>query len=263
MGLSPLDIQQKTFRASLRGYAEDEVDEFLDEVVIAMRENEQKVADAEAAMREMQNRLSEGSETEDTLRRTLLAAQRAADQITEEARRESEKMLSDARAEASRQSVESGREKNRLLDELERLRGIVADVRGRLADLAGDMTGRIGDAADEIDAAAGGFTRWDDPADGRVGRREIDEPTPTLDELANGSKDADTPDYVDLEADDDDYQSADDLVDTEDDEEDDDWDDSDDDWGDDDRDQLVVAAEDQAELAESRSARRPWERYDD
>lgn len=263
MGLSPLDVQQKTFRASLRGYAEDEVDEFLDEIVVAMREYEQRLADADESMREMQSRISEGSETEDTLRRTLLAAQRAADQITEEARRDAEKILSDARADASRLSVEYGREKNQLLDELERLRDIVGDVKGRLAAIAGDMTGRITDAGEEIDDAVAGYARWDDPAEGRLAQREPAEPTPTLDELANGRRrqpDLDTPDdYVDLDDDDE--------ADTEDDDRagespDDDWDDSDDDWDDEDDDQqeeLVPAADEAGE----RSARRPWERYDD
>ncbi len=162
MALNPLDIQQKTFRVALKGYAEDEVDEFLDEIVMTIREYEQFLAEARDESEALQTRIDENRDVEASLSKALLAAQRAADQITEEARRDSERVMSDARAEASRLSVEDGREKNQLIDELDRLREIVGDVKARLADIASDVNVRIDAVSVDIDAVRGASERWEE-----------------------------------------------------------------------------------------------------
>ena len=162
MALNPLDIQQKTFRVAIRGYAEDEVDDFLDEVVMAIREYEQKLADTNDEVEGLRARLEENREVEDALRKTFVAAQRTADQIAEEARRDSERLLSDARADASRLTMEHGIEKNRLIEELARLREIVTDVKARLADIASDVNTRIDSVASDIDDAQVTYGRWED-----------------------------------------------------------------------------------------------------
>ena len=163
MTLNPLDIQQKTFRVALKGYAEDEVDEFLDEVVMTIREYEQMLVDARGDTETLQARLDENRDTEASLSKTLLVAQRAADQITEEARRESERVMSDARADASRLSVEHGREKNQLIDELDRLREIVRDVKARLADISSDVSTRMDPVLNEMDSLTRTAERWEEP----------------------------------------------------------------------------------------------------
>lgn len=283
MVLSPLDIQQKTFRVALRGYAEEEVDEFLDEIVVSIREYEQRLADTDERVKVLEAQLSAGREAEDALRRTFVAAQRTADQIAEEARREAEKILSDARADASRLSIETGREKNQMLDELERLRGIVADVRERLADIAGDMTGRIGRAGEEIEETIDQFGRWEEPTEARAMQEALGEArTPTLDELVGerqmgtdyGEEEEEEPVAADLpggrwveereetetpsdeEDEYDEYEGDyEDEYDGEDEEGEEDYDDEED---------VVVDTEpDTDQLAETRSTRRPWERYDD
>ncbi len=38
MAITPADIEKKTFSTALRGYDLDEVDDFLDEMVAAVRE---------------------------------------------------------------------------------------------------------------------------------------------------------------------------------------------------------------------------------
>jgi cell division initiation protein len=151
--LTPNDIQQKTFRVALRGYAEDEVDEFLDEVVVAIREYQQQLEEVQFQVNALQGQVSESRQTEDAMRRTLLLAERTADEITEEARRDAERILSDARAEATQLTADQGREKNQLLGELHRLRDLVGDVQRRLADVAGDVETRVAPITADLDEA--------------------------------------------------------------------------------------------------------------
>ena len=163
MPLTPVDVQQKTFRVALRGYAEDEVDEFLDEIVLSIREYEQRLEEMSFQVGTLESQLTETRQTEDAMRRTLLLAEKTAEEITDEARREAERIVSDARVEATALSADQTEERDALLLELRRLRDIVADVRERLDDVAGDTEARLEPVHDDIEQALAGFgDRGDD-----------------------------------------------------------------------------------------------------
>jgi cell division initiation protein len=150
MPLSPIDVQQQTFKVALRGYAEDEVDEFLDEVVISLRDYEQRVRDAQERIAVLEEQLAANRETEDAMRRTFLAAQRTADSIVEEAKAESERILGDARGEVDRVTFEQTEQKAQLLAETALLRDRVHGLRASLTELAGGTLDRLA----EIDTDA-------------------------------------------------------------------------------------------------------------
>ena len=81
MSLTPLDIHNKEFRRSFRGYREDEVDDFLDLVV---REFEAILRDHQALRDQVQQyekELRHYRKIEDTLNQALIVAQEAAGEI--------------------------------------------------------------------------------------------------------------------------------------------------------------------------------------
>ncbi len=146
MDLSPKLLREVEFRTSLRGYDTDEVDEFLEKVALAVEELQEKMRQlayrAERAERAVSDRAAE--EDDDSIRRTLVLAQRTADLAVREAqeqaavlmdtaRSESDKLLTDSRAEAQRLSSEAER---RHSDEMSRLHGERALAAGELKDLA-------------------------------------------------------------------------------------------------------------------------------
>ena len=47
MELTPIDVEQKAFTQALRGYQMDEVDDFLDEIVTALRGYDQRLRDTQ------------------------------------------------------------------------------------------------------------------------------------------------------------------------------------------------------------------------
>lgn len=53
MNLSPQDVEQVKFRVALRGYAEDEVDIFLDQVTDTISDLNRKLAEAQREVREL------------------------------------------------------------------------------------------------------------------------------------------------------------------------------------------------------------------
>lgn len=93
MDLTPRDIQDKQFNDSFRGYNHEEVDLFLDEVADAFdrvfKENQSLLH----KLREIETQLEQARGTEDMLKRTLITAQRTAEEAVEEARSKAQGMI--------------------------------------------------------------------------------------------------------------------------------------------------------------------------
>lgn len=102
MPLTPLDIHNKEFGRGFRGYDEDEVNEFLDQVIkdyeLVLREKktlEEKAADLE-------QRLHHFSSIEDTLNKSILIAQEAAEEVKRNAQKEAKLIIREAEKNADR-----------------------------------------------------------------------------------------------------------------------------------------------------------------
>jgi cell division initiation protein len=107
MALSAEDVVARVFKQEFRGYDRDEVDAFLDEV--AERLNGLLAENARLAeeTRQAKEQAAEGMEAERLLKRTLVAAQRTADETVAEARTSAEEMRSRANADAERVLAEA------------------------------------------------------------------------------------------------------------------------------------------------------------
>lgn len=143
MVLSPIDIEQKTFRVALRGYAEEEVDQFLDEIVIAIREYERQLRDANERVAVLEEQLEANRETEDRIKKTLVIAQRTADQVVDEARGEAQQLLTEARTQASEVEVQRMQERQTLAADLDQMRSSVGSLKERLLALADSTMGKL------------------------------------------------------------------------------------------------------------------------
>lgn len=96
MPLTPLDIYNKEFKKSLRGYNEDEVNEFLDQVVRdyeAVIRQYEELKETSAGLRE---RLAQYETLEETLKKTLVLAQSTADELKAQAQRQAEVLVQEA-----------------------------------------------------------------------------------------------------------------------------------------------------------------------
>ncbi|MFP3913349.1 MAG: DivIVA domain-containing protein [Actinomycetota bacterium] len=153
MPLTPIDIQQKTFGPELRGYNMDEVDDFLDEVVATLKDYDQRIRDAQDRIRALEAEVTTRGEDETAISRALVAAQKQADAVLEEARQEAERIRSDAFDEADRLRADRDAERMTLTQEIARMRATVADLKRRVVDLA-TSAGEDLDAMDAAIAAA-------------------------------------------------------------------------------------------------------------
>jgi len=123
MPLTPLDIHNKEFSRGFRGYDEDQVNEFLDLVIkdyeSIIRENKEMQNQILA----LQERLNHFSNIEDTLSKTIIVAQEAADEVRNNAKKEAQLIVKEAEKNADRivnDSLNKSRKVSLEVDELKK-----------------------------------------------------------------------------------------------------------------------------------------------
>lgn len=98
-----VDIQHKTFKKAIQGYAREDVDQFLDEIIESMEDDAQERAALEAELLDMKERISHFKAMEESLQNTLLLAQRTADEVKAAAHKEADLIVRHARIEAEKE----------------------------------------------------------------------------------------------------------------------------------------------------------------
>lgn len=135
MPLTPLDIHNKEFGRRLRGYDEDEVNEFLDQVIkdyeVLIREN--KELQNHIAM--LEEKLNHFSNIEETLSKTIIVAQEAADEVKSNSKKEAQLIIKEAEKNADRIINESLTKSRKVALEVEELKKQAVIYRARFRTL--------------------------------------------------------------------------------------------------------------------------------
>ena len=102
MPLSPLDIHNKEFTRGFRGYAEDEVNEFLDQIIkdyeIILREKKE----LEDRIKTMTEQMQHYNTLEETLQKSIVIAQEAAEEVRRNSQKEAKLIAKEAEKNADR-----------------------------------------------------------------------------------------------------------------------------------------------------------------
>jgi cell division initiation protein len=102
MALTPLDIHNKEFSRSFRGYNEDEVNEFLDLIIKDYEAQIRENKELQNQIQSIQERLTHFSNIEETLSKTIIVAQEAADEVKSNSKKEAQLTLREAEKNADR-----------------------------------------------------------------------------------------------------------------------------------------------------------------
>ena len=117
--LTPADILNKEFKRGFRGYDEQEVNDFLDEIVADMeklqRDNERLTAELEVH----KQGLNKYQQMEKNLQDTLMVAQQTADEVIKTARQRSEEMRSQTEAECKTMQQQAEIELDKKLSDMQ------------------------------------------------------------------------------------------------------------------------------------------------
>lgn len=136
MPLTPLDIHNKQFSRSFRGYNEEEVNEFLDQIIKDLELLIKEKKKVEEENEELREKLSHFSNIEESLSKSILVAQETAEEvkanakkeaqlIVKEAEKNADRIINDALAKARKISIEIDELKRRAATYQSRFRSLV------------------------------------------------------------------------------------------------------------------------------------------
>ncbi|MEB3100614.1 DivIVA domain-containing protein [Ferviditalea candida] len=135
MPLTPLDIHNKEFGRRMRGYDEDEVNEFLDQIIkdyeALIRENKEM----QNEMSILKEKIEHFSIMEETLSKTIIVAQEAADEVKNNAKKEAQLIVKEAEKNADRIINESLSKSRKIALEMEELKKQASIYRTRFRAL--------------------------------------------------------------------------------------------------------------------------------
>ena len=123
MKLTPLDLQQKTFRKlRLGGLDEKEVRGYLDYVATELEEMTRKLNRQDEELRRREARINEFKDREQLLQQTLTTAQRLSEEMKANTRKEADIVLSDAELQAEKIIANAQAKRLQLIQEIDELK---------------------------------------------------------------------------------------------------------------------------------------------
>lgn len=131
MDVSPQTIRQVEFRDKLKGYHPDDVDEFLERVAAGLEIMQERLRLATDRAVRAESAATESREDDESLRRTLVLAQRTADLAVKEGREQAARIIEAAESEAAAMLAAADEEARRTIA------GANAQVRADVARLEG------------------------------------------------------------------------------------------------------------------------------
>ena len=140
MEITPRELRDVEIRAEMRGYNRDDVNDLLERAAATIDAANDRLQQLNDRVSSMQNEQGRTRETEDILHRTLLLAQRAADEAVAEATAKSRQMLDEAEMQSRRLVAEAEAEARRKGEtERRRLEEEIVELAGRRDALLADV----------------------------------------------------------------------------------------------------------------------------
>ena len=140
MDVTPRELRDIDIREGFRGYNRDDVDELLERAATTIDGSNERIRRLTEQLAEAESKQGKSREAEDMLQRTLLLAQRAADEAVAEAQIKARQILDDAETRARNALAEAESTARRQAEtERARLEGEVLDLGARREALLADV----------------------------------------------------------------------------------------------------------------------------
>jgi cell division initiation protein len=134
MALTPVEVRHLEMRRGLFGYRRSQVHRTIEEIADSFEAVWRERSELGERVHELEGEVARHVELETLLRSTLVSAERAAQDMKEQARREADVIVSEAGAEGRRLVRDAIVEKEQLLAETRRVRSIMRAALDVLAE---------------------------------------------------------------------------------------------------------------------------------
>ena len=152
MKLTPLDIRHKEFKRGMRGYADVEVDEFLDEVADEYERLFKENIDLQDRVEALEEKVAGYKRIEETLQKTLVNAQASAEEQKQNANKQAQLVLQDAELKARQLVNEAYSERQAIEQSMAKLRSAEEDFRFKFRQLLDGYLRQLQDTPEVAEA---------------------------------------------------------------------------------------------------------------
>jgi len=125
MALAPVEIRHVKLGRGVYGYRRAATDRLLDEIVESFEEVWRERADLEDKLERLESDIARYRDLETLLRKTLVSAERSAQELKDQARREADVILTEAHSEARLIKQQALAEREYLRGEASRIRSLL------------------------------------------------------------------------------------------------------------------------------------------
>ncbi len=120
--LTPIEIQNKKFNKSFRGYSEKEVDRFLDKVIVDYENIFKENLELKKNIELVEKQVNHYDSMEDTLQKTLVVAQSTADDLVDLAKKQADTIVKESEFKAEKIVEDAKNKVTNSTKEYERIR---------------------------------------------------------------------------------------------------------------------------------------------
>jgi cell division initiation protein len=120
MEITAREIHEKQFHDAWRGYSQEEVDDFLDRVAESVDRLFRENVALHQRVKELDQTVASGRETEDMLKKTLVTAQKAAEEAIAAARTKADQLITEAEQRVTKANEEAKVRMSSLEEDLRR-----------------------------------------------------------------------------------------------------------------------------------------------
>jgi cell division initiation protein len=125
MALTPVELRHVRLGRGFRGYRKAATDRLLEEIVDSFEEVWRERAELQDQNERLESDIASYRDLETLLRKTLVTAERSAEELGEQARREADVVLAEARAEARKITQQALADREHLRMEASRIRALL------------------------------------------------------------------------------------------------------------------------------------------
>lgn len=148
--ISPLEIQEKEFSRGLKGFKEDEVNEFLDQITLDLERLLEENRQLKAEKEQLAEELKKHQNSENSVLQTLETAKALMGDISASAEKRAQILLKNAELDAQRIQREAKEAAERLNEESAALRSRVSSFRTRYRQMLEEELQRFEGRVSEI-----------------------------------------------------------------------------------------------------------------
>ncbi|WP_028830043.1 DivIVA domain-containing protein [Proteocatella sphenisci] len=138
--LTPLDIENREFRKTMRGYNDQEVDRFMDEVKLDYEKIYKENSDLKLKLEYLKEQLESYKNLENSIKDTLIISKKTAEDIHINAGIEKELIIKEAQVNAKNIISSANNEVVRIQNEYEDIRKEFILFKNKMTTLMGDVS---------------------------------------------------------------------------------------------------------------------------